>query len=48
MVTNSDRMEAATAAGIETWIASGRENNTIGEILSGKSRVGTRFLPKKK
>jgi glutamate 5-kinase len=48
IVTKYVAAKAATAAGIETWIAPGYVANTVGEILSGKSRVGTRFLPKKK
>lgn len=38
----------ATAAGIETWIASGREDSVIQQILSGAPQCGTRFLAKAK
>jgi glutamate 5-kinase len=34
----------ATAAGIETWIASGRKPNILSKILSGVPNVATRFL----
>jgi glutamate 5-kinase len=35
----------ATAAGIETWIASGRNPEILLKILAGEQKVATRFLP---
>jgi len=37
----------AASAGIETWIASGHESNTLERILRGEEGVGTRFVAKK-
>ncbi len=37
----------ATAAGIETWIASGTASDSIPRILRNESGAGTRFLPRR-
>jgi glutamate 5-kinase len=38
----------ATAAGVETWIASGCEEGVIEKILKGEEGAGTRFKPQSK
>lgn len=48
MVTKLAAAKRATAAGIETWIASGTAENSVECILRGDSNCGTRFLPRRK
>ena len=45
MVTKLAAAKMATAAGIETWIASGRDPEAVDKIMSGQG-AGTRFLPR--
>ncbi len=46
IVTKLTAAKMATAAGIETWLASGYEKDSILRILSGDAEAGTRFVAK--
>ena len=45
IVTKLIAAKRATSAGIETWISSGKSNNSIERILRKDPSAGTRFLP---
>ena len=44
IVTKLTAARRATAAGIETWIASGKSKDSVERILRGEPRSGTKFL----
>lgn len=46
IVTKLAAAKMATSAGIETWLASGYEPDSISRILAGDPNAGTRFAPK--
>lgn len=46
ILTKLAAAKRATAAGIETWISSGKATDSIEKILKNKPGCGTRFLPR--
>lgn len=46
IVTKLAAARVATAAGIETWLASGYEKDSISRVLAGDAAAGTRFVAK--
>lgn len=47
MAAKLQAAKMATAAGIETWIASGAAPNIVERIQNGDSSAGTKFIPRK-
>ena len=46
IVTKLSAARMATAAGVETWLASGYQPDTLQRVLEGAAGAGTRFLPR--